>query len=374
MSADLASPRYTLYTDEEIAALPVPPQLIEGVMPTNGLVVLFGEKGSMKTFLALDIAAHVSLGLDWHGHRVAQGTVVYVYAEGRTGLGPRLAAWKRYYGARDLGILFLPQRITVNERPDCAHLILAIEKKVGSTDCRLIILDTLNRNSSGNESSTEDMSEIVRGCDFLRENTGATILMPHHKGYQADDRSRGSSVLDAAADTVISVTRDAGRITIECKKQKDAAEFGEMAFEAVPIAGSLVLKASGPTAGKLEGQRLLCLRRLTEESTDEGLTYSAWHTGSGITGKSSFDKARKWLHDMAYVTCASKRWSVTDAGTLALRSTESTTGPLDHSGPSPSVSPLRWGYANTPAVDLDQVDHAGDSDWQQSLLTGAGGM
>ena len=95
---------------------------------------------TMKTFLALDIAAHVSLGLEWHGRPVRPGRVVYVYAEGRTGLGPRLRAWKAYTGAQRLGILFMPGIMTVNESRDVAAILAAIRDRIGDEPVALLVM------------------------------------------------------------------------------------------------------------------------------------------------------------------------------------------------------------------------------------------
>lgn len=343
-------PRFRLYDDDEIGALPGVAWLIDGLLPRNGLGILVGEKGGLKSFLALDLAAHVCLGLDWHGRQVFPGSVVYVYAEGQIGIRSRIAAWKAYTGVQSLGLLVLPQRVAVNELVDVRDLLEAIEARHRLPTLQLVIVDTLNRNMTGNENSSEDMSAFVRGCDGLRETTGAAVLVVHHVGHGADTRSRGSSVLEAAADTVILCSRDNNRITLECQKQKDAAEFEPLAFEAVRFAGSLVLTPSGVTSGGLQGQRLHCVRVLHEDSTDAGLTYSAWKELSELK-PSSFNKARQWLREKAYVASHGGKWKITDAGTQALRatnSTNSTTTPPTPSGVGSHSSTPLGGYVNTP--------------------------
>jgi hypothetical protein len=311
-----------LYDDTDLEQLPPAAWLVDGILPENGLVVMFGERASFKTFAALDIAAHVSLGMpDWHGQTVRQGNVLYVYGEGRFGLTPRLKAWRRFHEALDVGILFCTQTIDLTSVSSCMALLGAFEERAG---CRalgavsLIVVDTLSRNASGNENSSEDMATVVRNCDFLREQTRACVLLVHHSGHGTSDRGRGSSVLDAAADTVIAVTRDDSRITLECRKQKDGPEFAPMAFEAMSVGGSLVLKPSGVNDGALGGQRLAVLLALHENFTD-GAKYSPWMEAAGLKAKeSSFNKSREWLRANAYVKSDRGTWRVTDAGNLAL--------------------------------------------------------
>lgn len=348
---------FRLYTDREIEQLPVPPQLIDGILPANGLAELFGPEGSFKTFLALDIAVHVSLGREWRGCSVRRGIVVYVYAEGRGGLGARLAALKEFYNVDALGILFLPQRMDVNDLGDCSELLSAIYARVGGhADIALIVIDTLNRNSTGDENDTNDMSVFVQGCDVLREKTGATVLVVHHPGRTNRDRGRGSGVLDGAADTIISVERAANRITLECRKQKDGPEFKPLQFEKVLIAGSMVLRASDASVSELKGQRLQALRALHENSTESGLRHKAWHETSGISNSSSFDNARKWLKSKGFVRDGGGCWHATDDGLVALRginSTDSTATPPAKCRAGPTLLHQGEGVRSTPPVELD---------------------
>src|SRR5258708_30289377 len=217
--------RFQLVDEIELANAPAQQWLVDELLPVNGLATLIGEKASLKTFTALDLAAHVQLGRPWCGRDVRQGQCLYVYAEGRTGLSGRLDAWKVYHNVTTLGVLFLPQRVTVNDPADVAALLVAIEDRIwAETTLALIVVDTLNRNSSGNENSTEDMSAFVRGCDRLREATGAAVLVIHHKGHSADGLGLGSSVFELAADTVLLCSRDAHRVPLECSNSMDAKE------------------------------------------------------------------------------------------------------------------------------------------------------
>lgn len=346
-------PKITILDDTEIAQLGTPAQLIEGRIPANGFVLIVGEKGTLKTFLALDISAHVSLGMpDWHGAEVRQGRVLYIYAEGRTGITPRVEAWKAYHRTGNLGILFVPHRVTLNDAAQVTDLIAAILERTDLEGVALIVVDTLNRNFAGNENSAEDMSAFVRGCDRLREVTGATVLVVHHKGHGEGDRGRGSSVLDAAADTIIFCTRDEDRLTIKCTKQKDAAEFAPLALEAISVGPSLVLKPTGLTTGGLKGQRLLCLRSLAE-SIEKGWTSKAWQEATGIAARSSFFAAQEWLKANSYVNNVLGRWVITDAGRMALGSlvsSRSSGSPVGTDGPQAKES-SRGGVSNTPTVD-----------------------
>jgi hypothetical protein len=72
-------------------------QLIEGVLDEGGLSVNYGDSGSGKTFVALDMGFHVGAGLDWNGKKVRRGLVVYVAAEGGKRIKRRIAALRKRY-------------------------------------------------------------------------------------------------------------------------------------------------------------------------------------------------------------------------------------------------------------------------------------
>ncbi len=361
--------RFALLDDEEIAAIPTPAWLIEGVLPSHALAVVFATPKSFKSFLVLDWACHIALGLDWDRHPVKRGPVVYCYAEGITGIKQRVMAWKRHAGvAERIGVYFLPRRVGVNSLAEARELLEEIQRTVKPTPV-LIIIDTVARCLDGNENSSEDMSAFVRGCDLLRDGTGATVVAVHHAGLAADGRLRGSSTLGAACDAVIRCSRHAERLTIESIWMKDAPEFAPLYMEALEVAPSLVLTPSGVSTGCLQGQKLHCLTVLHECYTELGTTHKAWHESTALSS-SSFDKARKWLKDNGFVICAARKWKLTDNGRLALvgpSSTRSTATPLPQSGVESCHSTQTGGYVVPPVVEQDSVRSAKCNDEARSI-------
>ena len=354
--------RFALLDDGELDELEPPEWIIDTVLPSNSLVVVVAPPKSLKSFLALDMAFHIALGLEWHGLSTRRGEVVYVYAEGTTGLQARVAAFKAYHrlsGA--LGVLFLPRRLVVNEEAEVMGLLAAIEEKANDRP-RLIVIDTLARNMSGDENSQEAMSAFVRGCDLLKEKTGATIMVVHHTGHAADGRGRGSSVLPAAADTQIQCSRDGDRIQLECKFQKDAPEFGILVLEAMSVGKSLVLKPCGVNSGSMTGNRLLALSTLHEQFGDEGAKYTTWLKATGLTN-GPFSIALKWLTVNAYVKQAAKRiYKPTDAGRIAITPRSTSTPASLHSSPNAPLH-IAGAYIGPAVEQSDLIDDRGEA-WE----------
>lgn len=84
--------------------------VVEGLVPRDGITWLYGPSMSFKSFAAMGLAAAVAAGRSWLGRGVDGGAVVYVGAEGGDGLRVRRAAAERAQGA--------PGRLAVvSERP-----------------------------------------------------------------------------------------------------------------------------------------------------------------------------------------------------------------------------------------------------------------
>ena len=215
-----------LYSTTELLRLPPPAWLIDGIVPTGGLVGLYGPPGHGKSFLALDMALSVATGCPWQGRPVLSGFVLYVSAEGGTGIGKRVQAWLAHHQAhpKSANVAWLIESIAVlSDSGDMDVLLGRINDEV--TDCPvLVVIDTLARCFDGDENQQEDMGRFIQGVDRLRREFGATVLVVHHTRL-AGDRERGNTAFRGAADTMIFVRKQGHRLRLTNNKQKDAEPF-----------------------------------------------------------------------------------------------------------------------------------------------------
>jgi hypothetical protein len=219
-----------MLTPEQLRELPRPVPLVAGLLDLATSAWLIGRPKSCKSFVSLDLAAHIGLGLDWQGRRVRQGRVVYVVAEGRQGIGLRVNAWEREYGPiKDLVVL--PEPVPANERVGKYGGVVAGQWSVLVEACRrlapaLVIIDTQARVTVGlNENDNGDMSYYAAQADRIKDATGACVLTVHHMGRNGSN-ARGASAIDGAQDAELRVERasdDAMMITIHVDAQKDLA-------------------------------------------------------------------------------------------------------------------------------------------------------
>ena len=93
----------------------------------------------------------------------------------------------------------VPIPVMISMPPQVADFLKANEAEGPRV---LIVIDTLMRTFDGNINEQNDMMRYVRGCDQIREATGAAVLIVHHPGLNAANRGAGSVSLPAAVDGI----------------------------------------------------------------------------------------------------------------------------------------------------------------------------
>jgi hypothetical protein len=235
---DVTASRFT-YVEDFIADLSAPKWIIKGIVEQDSLGMIYGASGAGKSYLALDIAASIATGAEFHGHKTVEGQVVYMAGEGARGIKARLMAWFKDRGVKPNKNLIITTRITDFSSVDDLKSTINDLKAQGITNPSMIMVDTLARASGGlDENSTQDMNMFIKACDGLRKVfNGATILPIHHTGKGDKTAARGSSVLRAAMDIEIQVDGLENGISVTSTKMKDGDPFSTMglAFRRVPL-------------------------------------------------------------------------------------------------------------------------------------------
>lgn len=214
-----------LLDTDDLDNIPNLQPLIADMLFLDSLARVNGPSGHGKSFVTLDFAGCVGTGSDWHGHTTTQGLVIYLVAEGARGIRKRVRAWEQQYGMRMTGVKFLPRPI---QAMDVEWLVL-IEA------CRrlrpaLIIGDTQARITVGvEENSATEMGRVVHRMEELRAQSGACVLLVHHKGLSGD-HGRGSTAVKGAMQTELTVTKEGSRVMVATDKQKDTEELGKIGF------------------------------------------------------------------------------------------------------------------------------------------------
>lgn len=215
--------------ERDLSAAPAP--LVKGLLTHGGFSVLYGESNTGKTFVAMDLAFHISAGVPWDGMKVSAVPVLYVAAEGSYGVELRVKALQRKFPKEAAGARFdlvLSGVDLFRKDADLTRLIEAVRTQ----GARFVVLDTLSRMlAGGDENSSTDMGALVRNIDALRQATGAHVMAVHHSGKNRERGARGHSLLRAAIDTEIEIADD----TITVTKQRDLDRSYNRAFILEPV-------------------------------------------------------------------------------------------------------------------------------------------
>ncbi len=210
---------------------------IEGFLEQDTTGLIFGDPGSFKSFIALDMAFHVAAGKDWHGHKVKQGSVIYIAGEGHGGLARRFAAWQNHHeiDLSELPFYVSQQAAQFYDENSANDVVRAVEAISRNTEApALIVIDTLARNfGGGDENSNTDMGVFLAHVDgLLRARFGATVAIVHHSGHSHKERARGATALKGGMDFEYRVEKADGlKARLTCTKMKDAREPEEQWFE-----------------------------------------------------------------------------------------------------------------------------------------------
>lgn len=273
---------------------------VKNYFEANTTGILFGDPGSYKSFIALDVGIHCALGREWHGNPVKQGPVIYVAGEGHGGFARRLAAFEK---ANDLKLsedtpLYFSQQAASLYNAESAELVTEAIDDIANATAKpaMIIIDTLARNfGAGDENSTSDMNVFIEHVDrYLRSRYECTVLIVHHTGHANKERARGSMALKGALDFEFRVDKPDNvpgyKANLVCTKMKDAVEPPETWFEGESVVvgnfdddemTSLVFKKTvAPIVEEapLKGKQKSCFDLLKESVSDgEGIEKKAFH-------------------------------------------------------------------------------------------------
>lgn len=197
--------RFRIHTVDEIVSRPPMQWWVKGVVPRQGIGSIYGQPGSGKSFLAIDLLAAVQKGDWWFGYRTKPCPVVYLALEGQGGLCTRLKAYAQKKGQNGIAVMDMPFDIRdAEQRADLIEAICGAGLAGG-----IVCLDTLAASAAGmEENSSADMGEVIEGMKEIQRELDACVLFVHHAGKNGDKGMRGHSSLLGAVDFAIEVTRE----------------------------------------------------------------------------------------------------------------------------------------------------------------------
>jgi RecA-family ATPase len=195
---------------------------------------MFGEFGSMKSWLLLDLAIHLAAGVPWLGQFPVPKAQRVLYVDEEMSERTVRRRVKQLGQGANLNQAELPLAVLshagVRFTQDGAWVLLRFLEHC-QFDPDVMIVETFRRILHGDENSSEDVSQFWCAVEPIRK-AGKTLIVSHHMrkpnstGSEAlRNRASGSTDILAGADTGLAVERlESGLLRIECVKMRNAEE------------------------------------------------------------------------------------------------------------------------------------------------------
>jgi len=282
----LAKLKAALVTTSGLDDIPDPVPVVDGILYLDSLAWLYGKPGSGKSFVALDWAGCVANGLHWQYREVTRGPVLYLVAEGVSGIKRRVRAWEAAFRQPMDNVTFLPVAVQLLDGVDLAALLLLVEELQPS----LVVVDTQARVTVGaDENSNGEMGRVVAAADKIRQACRGCVLMVHHSGKTGLDL-RGASAFEGAATSIIKVTKDGEYVEVHSDKQKDVEDFDTIFLRMVAEGESVVLRArsSSPDTEEASGNEQKILHAMRESFASTAASATQLIEVSGVPKASAY--------------------------------------------------------------------------------------
>jgi hypothetical protein len=206
--------------------------LVKNAIPKVSLGALFGAMGTFKSFVAADLGLHVAHGLRWLGRRTVKAPVIYIAAEGGSGLWGRVEAWHRERSLQWTEAPFYVVPTALDLSAEASRVVQAA-KRLG-VQPGLVVIDTLSQTLAGDENAADEMAGYLRNLgQQFRDLWNCAVLVLHHSGHSATERPRGSSAFGGNIDFLMGLHRDERQMlaTLSCQKAKDWEPWADATFE-----------------------------------------------------------------------------------------------------------------------------------------------
>jgi hypothetical protein len=229
--------RIKFYSPQELAKLPLMSWVVKGVLPESGLASVYGAPSAGKSFLVLDLLAHLSAGDYWFGRKTTKRDIAYVAFEGMEGINQRVRAFQKQFKLLENDKFNVVRAPTINllEDNDRKEFVAAMKERLLTNS--VICLDTLAASAPGmDENSSEGMGKLIGEVTKIQQEVGGLIILVHHSGKDDKRGLRGWSGLQGALDCAIKVTKNAdGRCYWEVTKSKDGKDGIGRSFQLTTV-------------------------------------------------------------------------------------------------------------------------------------------
>ena len=298
-----------LVSADQLGELPPTELLGETHLIARGFNVIFGPSGSFKSFYTLDACLQIA----------QDHPVIYVAAEGVSGLHRRVAAWCTHNELSPGQLFFICQEINLLKWESVDELLTL----AAPISPELVVFDTLARCiPGGEENSAKDPGIAIFHSSIIQRELSSAVAWVHHSN-RAERGERGSGAIRGAADSMIEMASSGdGIIQVSCSKIKDDEPWPaeDYKFHAVGDSGVL-LPANEVSTQQLTADQLRVLEFMDLEIFIDtpGVSARMIVTALNISERSVY-RILSRLKQLCHITHgrAGDPYYLTDSGKLML--------------------------------------------------------
>ena len=199
-------------TLDALLARPASPRFrIQGLLPTNGRMLITAQRKAGKTTLIGNLAKALLTGDDFLGQfpvAPIEGMVAVLNYEVDA---PTFAGWMSEVGVPGDRMLVINARGRSNPlSSECDRRVLA--QRLTGEGATVLMVDPFGRAFTGrDQNNATEVANFLGNLDQLAEEAGITeVILTAHAGWGEGDRARGSSALEDWPDVIVTMTREQG--------------------------------------------------------------------------------------------------------------------------------------------------------------------
>jgi predicted ATP-dependent serine protease len=241
------TPQTKALSISELRTIPEQKQewLVDNFMRKGDIIVIGGDPGSFKSFLALILMLNIILGycsflIQNRIQNVLRRCKVLILDKENNPdrIKRRINKTFRGYNISEeaRGYIWFNPDITLDKSQTQAFLDLC--KFIELKEIKVLIIDSLVRFFSGQENSVDDVKEIYKTLRKLRDKYDLTIIVLHHtrksNGIKTSNDLRGSSDILASMDSVFMLNKIKPNVyRISQHKNRDSENIEDITFNVV---------------------------------------------------------------------------------------------------------------------------------------------
>jgi len=234
---DAARIKASLIDVQTIIAGELPPVdwLVDGLIAKEDRVLVYGEPGSLKSWLMLDLGLHIAAGKQWLGHFEVPEAKRVLYIDEEMSSRTLHRRIKRLIDGSHLGDDPMPFRALslcgVRFDNDQVADGLLIDLDALGFSPEVTIIETVRRVIDGSENNADEVAALWRRLGPFRQD-GKTLLITHHmrkptiRGFnEAIYRASGSTDILGGSDSAFAIEkRQTNKVAVTCVRVRNNEE------------------------------------------------------------------------------------------------------------------------------------------------------